>query len=93
VSSFFTQIITVCFGGAREKLNAIEEDKKKNCFICGKSNEGTSQSFKTHIETFHNVWYYFLYIDYLQKMYKSSEESMSFEELRIYYLTMHPEKE
>jgi hypothetical protein len=72
VSSFFTSIITDYFGGAREKLSTIEDDKKNNCFICGKTNEeveATGLPFKVHIENIHNVWYYFLYIDYLQKMY------------------------
>lgn len=70
IGEMFTGIITDRFGNLREKLGEIEEDQKENCFICGKSIEEVekeNQNFKWHIEEYHNMWNYVIFIDYLKQ--------------------------
>jgi len=62
-------IILDTFGELREKKNAIDEDMKSQCFICG-INSDTFQhlgyGFKHHLEHEHSVWTYldfFMHLD------------------------------
>jgi len=65
----FTGIITDWFTNEREKLAEIEEDKKINCFICGKTwdeIEKEEENFDEHTDKLHFIWNYVFFIDFIK---------------------------
>ncbi len=61
-------LIIDTFAQLRDEKNMREQELRGECFICGISRdevESINQSFKEHIQDYHNVWNYFYYAIYI----------------------------